>query len=193
MKSKRAPVGQYIIENLGEMDNAYEYVEDLMPLIGEVVLFFNALESDLDDDICKTISDRSDQKGLLVLHNMMYATKVDLFQRFNSDFQRTFGWDIPGYHDLIASLKECGNLRNRVVHANWQYTDDDGFTQVRIRMSKDGLEHELWQFSIESMLEIIKKINQTRDALDEYIQECEVRMTMRNNEIFEHRKKNSDE
>jgi len=193
LKSKRAPVGQYIIENLGETDNAYEYVEDLMPLIGEVVLFFNALESDLDGDLCKTISDRSDQKGLLVLHNMMYATKVDLFQRFNSDFQRTFGWDIPGYHDLIACLKECGNLRNRVVHANWQYTDDDGFTQVRIRMSKDGLEHELWQFSIESMLEIIEKINQTRDALDEYLQECDVRMTMRNNDIFERREKNSNE
>jgi len=91
LKSKRAPVGQYIMENLGDTDNAYEYVEDLMPLIGEVVLFFNALESDLDDDLCKTISDRSDQKGLLVLHNMMYATKVDLFQRFTSDFQRTFG------------------------------------------------------------------------------------------------------
>jgi len=60
-------------------------------------------------------------------------------------------------------------------------------------MSKDGLEHELWQFSIESMLEIIKKINQTRDALDEYLQECDVRMTMRNNEIFERKEEKSNE
>ncbi len=38
MRTKTTPVGQLIIDDLGETDNAYDYVYELMPLIGEVVL-----------------------------------------------------------------------------------------------------------------------------------------------------------
>ena len=183
MKSKNTPVGQYILDGMGDTEFGYEYVEDLVPLIGEVVFSFNGLEATLDHMLCETISDRSDQKGLLVLHNMMYATKVDLFKRFSDDFIRMFDWYIPEYPSLISDLKECGVLRNRVVHANWEYTDEDRFTQVRFRMGKEGLEHELWQFSIESMNEIVQKIYGTRTKLGEFDEECSFRISQWNNNI----------
>jgi hypothetical protein len=183
MKNKRALVGQHILDGMGDIELGYEYVENLMPLIGEVVLAFNGLEATLDSLLCETISDRSDQKGLLVLHNMMYATKVDLYKRFNDDFVRMFDWSIPEYENLISNLKECGTLRNRVVHANWEYTDEDGFTQVRYRMSKEGVEHELWQFSIEAMIKIISKIYEIRTKLGEFDEECSQRISQWNYEI----------
>ena len=107
-----------MLENLGDTENAYEYIEDFIPWIGEIVVAFNGLESYLDSLLCETFSDRSDQKGLLVLHSMMYSTKVDLYKKFTDDFVRTFNWDIPNYKNLMSSLKECGDLRNKVVHAN---------------------------------------------------------------------------
>ncbi len=180
LKVKNTPVGQYILEGLDESEDPYDYIENLMPLIGEVVLFFNALESDLDHIICNIISDRTDQPGLLVLHNMMFAKKVELYQRFSSDFLRITNLNIPNHKELISSLKECGVLRNRIVHANWQYTDDDGFTQVRIKMQKDGLEHECWQFSIESMQKVIDKIFNTRELLEKFEDECTKKVTMLN-------------
>lgn len=191
MKNKRSPVGQYIIEGLGESDDSYEYVYELLPLIGEVVLFFNALESDLDHHICFYMSDRSDQKGLLVLTNMMYATKVDLFYRFYSEYLRGMNFQIECFDGLISDLKECGTLRNRIVHANWLQTDEEGYTQVRIKHSKNGLEHELWQFSIESIEKVLEKIHSTRSLLDYFWQSCEDEVMRWNKEIEDRKNKDA--
>ncbi|SDS73155.1 hypothetical protein SAMN05216496_2273 [Pseudomonas sp. Z003-0.4C(8344-21)] len=166
MRTKTIPVGQLIIEGLGDTDNAYEYVSELMPLIGEVVLWFNTLEADIDNILCGFISDRTDQKGLLVVGNMMYATKLDLFERFTSDVFRGIGDQPVWFSQLLSDLRECGSLRNKVVHANWMHTNEDGYTQVKIKFSKRGLEHELVQFSKDSLELIIGKIEAARDQLD---------------------------
>jgi hypothetical protein len=166
MKTKTTPVGQFIIDELGDTDEAFDYVYDLMPLIGEVVIWFNTLESDLDHILCNFISDRTDQKGLLVVANMMYATKLDLFERFANDFLRASANAPEWFPKVISELRECGTLRNKVVHANWMYTDSDGYTQVKIKVSKRGLEHELTQFTAESLQRIIQKIQTVREQLD---------------------------
>lgn len=166
MRAKSIPVGQLIIDGLGEIENAYDYVHELMPLIGEVVLWFNTLETDIDDILCGFISDRTDQKGLLVVGSMMYATKLDMFERFASDFFRSVGDQPACFTRLLSDLRECGSLRNKVVHANWMYTNDDGYTQVKIKITKRGLEHELVQFTKDSLELIIGKIEAARDQLD---------------------------
>ncbi|MCU7250343.1 hypothetical protein [Pseudomonas koreensis] len=166
MKTKTIPVGQLIIEGLGDTDNAYEYVYELIPLIGEVVLWFNTLEADIDNILCSFISDRTDQKGLLVVGNMMYATKLDLFERFILDYFRERDDKPDWLSQLISDLRECGSLRNKVVHANWMHTNEDGYTQVKIKFSKRGLEHELVNFSKESLELITNKIEATRVQLD---------------------------
>ncbi|EKO3390423.1 MULTISPECIES: hypothetical protein [Vibrio] len=185
MKIKKTPVGQNILDGLGDTENSYEMIQDFLPIIGEIVVAFNALEASLDSLLCETFSDRSDQKGLLVLHSMMYSTKVDLFKKFNDDFIRGFGWDIKEYKPLISSLKECGVLRNKVVHANWEYTDEDGYTQVKFKVGNDGLEHELCQFSVESLDAIVEKIYQTRHALSDFDQECSYKISEWNQQIHD--------
>ena len=191
MKNKKSPVGQYILEGVGDTDDAYEYVEELLPLIGEVVLFFNALESDIDDLICADISDRSDHKGLLVLHNMMYATKVDLYERFKSEELRLCGWELPSFNELISKLRECGTLRNRVIHANWEYTNNEGYTHVRFKMGKGGLEHEFLQFSAASLKEIIEKIMDARKSIGEFEEQLEDKHYEWRREIEERRNNNA--
>lgn len=181
MKVKKSPVGQNILDGLGDTENGYDHIEDFIPWIGEIVVAFNGLEASLDSVLCETFSDRSDQKGLLVLHSMMYSTKVDLYKKFNDDFIRAFDWDIPSYKDLISSLKECGVLRNKVVHANWEYTDDEGYTQIKYKVGNEGLEHELCQFSEESLQNISKKIYETRHALGEFDEECSEKISQWNN------------
>lgn len=171
MRVKIVPVGQLRIDGLGDTDNAYDYVRELIPLIGEVVLWFNTLETDIDDILCRFISDRTDQKGLLVVGSMMYATKLDLFERFSSEFFRDVGDQPECFSQLLSVLRECGSLRNKVVHANWMYTNDDGYTQVKIKFGKRGLEHELVQFTKESLEIIIRKIEAAREQLDYIIME----------------------
>ncbi|RGP53348.1 hypothetical protein [Pseudomonas abyssi] len=183
MKIKKVPVGQYMLENLGDTDDAYEYIEGLIPWIGEIVVAFNGLESSLDSLLCETFSDRSDQKGLLVLHSMMYSTKVDLYKKFTEDFLRAFNWEIPIYKTLIPLLKECGDLRNKVVHANWEQTNNDGYTQIKYKLGANGLDHELCRFSAESLEMIFKKIHEARHALSDFEEECQARITEWNNDV----------
>ncbi|MNH22880.1 hypothetical protein D3C79_827540 [compost metagenome] len=84
----------------------------------------------------------------------------DLHQICERDDQPTW------LSSLISDLWECGSLRNKVVHANWMHTNEEGYTQVKIKFSKRGLEHELVQFSIDSLELIIDKIEVTRGQLD---------------------------
>lgn len=166
MKNKTIPVGQFIVDELGETGDAYDYVFDLMPLIGEVIIWFNSLELDIDHILCKLMSDRTDQKGLFVVANMMYATKLDIFERFMTDLLRASGNEPEWVPRLISELRECGTLRNKVVHANWMHTNSDGYTQVKIKFSKRGLEHELTQFTPDALHLIIQKIHSAREQLD---------------------------
>ena len=181
MKVKKSPVGRYILDGLGDTENGYDHIEDFIPWIGEIVIAFNGLEASLDSVLCETFSDRSDKKGLFVLHSMMYATKVDLYKKFNDDFIRAYDWDMPKYKELISSLKECGVLRNKVVHANWEYTDEEGYTQVKYKVGNEGLEHELCQFSEESLQNILKKIYETRHSLGDFDAECSYKISEWNN------------
>lgn len=181
MKIKKSPVGQHILDGLCDIENGYDHIKDFIPWIGEVVVAFNALEASLDHILCETFSDRSDRKGLLVLHSMMYSTKVDLYKKFNDDFICVFDWVIPSYKELISALKECGVLRNKVVHANWEYTDEKGYTQIKFKVGSDGLEHELCQFSEESLKGIIEKIYETRCVLGEFDEECSYKISEWNN------------
>jgi len=69
---------------------------------------------------------------------------------------------------LIADLKESGRLRNIVVHADWESTDNDGYTYVNLRISKNGMEQEYLQFTEDSLKEIIDLILNTVKQLYSY-------------------------
>ena len=101
---------------------------------------------------------------------MLYATKVDLYDRFRCEEIRAFGWDsdIPVFKKVVSSLRHCGTLRNRVVHANWQYTNNEGYTHVRFKMGNKGLEHEFVQYTVESLKQIIEEITQVGFAIEEF-------------------------
>lgn len=172
MKNKKSPAGQFKLDGLGEIDEAEEYIQSIVPLIGEVVLNFNGLESDLESCLCEIISDRADTKGLVVLNQMMFATKVNLYERFIDDRNASIPDVFPNHKLVFCGLKECGTLRNRIVHANWEYTNIEGYTHVRFKMGKSGMEHELIQFSVESMQKTIEKIIETRKLLGEYEEEA---------------------
>lgn len=168
MKKKQKDFQQYLCHDIEDEEKAEKYLKDSLPLIGLVVMQFNGLESELDSALCEIFSDRSDSFGLIVLHKMHYSTKVDLFQRFYDDFQLTVSEDNEAYSGLISKLKDVGKLRNIVIHANWESTDDEGFTFVRVQINKSGMKQEYIQFSQDSLDKIVDLIGETRQQLDIY-------------------------
>ncbi len=168
MKQKKKIFEQHLYHEIEDEEKAEEYLDSSLPLIGLIVMYFNGLEKTLDGIICEIFTDRTDSTGLIVLHKMSYATKVDLFKRFSDDLHINGDIKIDEYENLISNLKETGRLRNLVVHADWENTDDDGYTYVNLKISANGMEQEYIQFSEDSLKEIIELIFKTRIHLSDY-------------------------
>jgi hypothetical protein len=168
MKQKKKIFEQHLYHEIEDEEKTEEYLDSSLPLIGLIVMYFNGLEKSLDSIICEIFTDRTDSTGLIVLHKMSYSTKVDLFKRFSDDFHMGTSLIIDGYETLISNLKETGRLRNLVAHADWENTDDDGYTYVNLKISSKGMEQEYIQFSEDSLKEIIDLIINTRMQLGNY-------------------------
>ena len=168
MKTKRKPFEQHLYHDIEDEDKVWEYLDDSLPMVGMIVMYFNGLEKLLDMMLCEEFTDRTDSVGLIVLHNMNFSAKVNLFGRFSDEFHRVIGTVPEAYHKLLDALRDAADSRNLVVHADWENTDDDGFTYVKLRFSKNGMEQEYVQLSEVSLSRVIDKILDARNKLGIY-------------------------
>lgn len=168
MKSRAKQFIQHLSHDIEDEDKAEEYLDESLPLIGLVVMYFNSLEKSLDSFICEIVSDRTDAPGLIVIQKLMYAAKVDLFKRFSEDFHGCFDSTPSDFNELIGELIEVGKLRNLVVHADWNNTDEDGYTFVRLKTSSNGMLQEYVQFSVESLTKVIERLIKADHRLSDY-------------------------
>jgi hypothetical protein len=96
-----------------------------------------------------------------------YTAKVDLLERYVNGAQLDLKKQIPGFKELIGKLRESGQLRNAVVHADWETTDFDGYTFVKHRMGATGMEQEYRQFTPEALDKIDTLLHDTYILLDD--------------------------
>jgi hypothetical protein len=131
-------------------------------------MYFNAVEKSLNSFICEMISDRSDSPGLIVIQKLMFSAKLDLFKRFSDDFNLCFGNQPDFFAELVQELGEIARLRNLVVHADWSSTDEEGYTFVRLKGSKEGMLQEYVQFSVDSLEKLIYRTIAANNLLSDY-------------------------
>ncbi len=168
MKTRKKKLDQFLSHDINDEEEVEKYLETILPSIGYVVMYFNALENSLDKLICEIIHDDYDNLGLIVLHKMNYSSKVDLFKRLCENHHSQLNLSIESFKILISELKECGRLRNLVVHADWENTDNDNFTYVNLRISANDIEQEYLQFSERTLTSIILRILHTQERLFDY-------------------------
>jgi uncharacterized protein YutE (UPF0331/DUF86 family) len=168
MKTKLKKFIQHLYHDVEDKEKAEEYIDNALPSIGLIVMYFNSLESTLDSALCENFTVRGDSPGLIVLNKLNYSSKVDLFKRFCDDFQIMTGKKLAGYEQIITNLNESARLRNMVVHADWESTDEEGYTFLKLKMSKKGMHQEYAQFTEESLQKIVELIYKTRIDLYEF-------------------------
>jgi hypothetical protein len=168
MKRKIVPINQYAFETKNLEGPADEFLERTAPLIGHIVYSFNTLEEMLNSSICELLFDDYDGFGLQVIYKRSYADKVDLFKRILLEHQNAINKKMPIFEELVSKLSEAGELRNLVVHADWESAHDDGYTLCKLKINKNGIQHEYVQFSPESLENILKLINDTYEMFDSY-------------------------
>ena len=169
MKTKIKQFEQYLWHDVEEDDEkADDFLEEAIPYIGLVVMHFNGLESDLDSVLCEHFTDRHDRTGMIVLNNLSFSQKIDLMKRFTDEFHTMIATPIPGFEKLINDLRESARLRNMVVHANWESTNEKGYTFFKLKVSKKGMEQYYAQFTAESLEKIIDLIIKVRSELGNF-------------------------
>ena len=168
MKTKRKPFVQHLAHDVEDSDKAWEFLDESLPSIGYIVMSFNGLEKQLDSMLCQTFSDRSDATGLIVLQNIQYSAKVNLFSRFCDDFHAMAGTVPKSYEKLMSLLRDAAKKRNTVVHADWESIGEDGYVYSTFRISDEGMEQEYVQLTSGTLELIINMILDARKQLDEY-------------------------
>lgn len=168
MKTRTKQLVQHLSHEIDDEELAGPYLDDSLPLVGLVVMYFNAVEKSLDSFICEIVSDRSDALGLIVIQKLMFSAKLDLFKRFSDDFHLLFEDQPELFAELIHELGEIARLRNLVVHADWSSTDEEGYTFVRLKGSKEGPLQEYVQLSVDSLEKLIERIIAANHLLSDY-------------------------
>ena len=168
MNKKEIPIGQYAFETKNLDGPNDEFLEQTAPLIGNIVFSFNTLEQMLNSSICELFFDDCDTLGLQVIYKRTYSQKVDLFKRLIEEQQASLGKKLPIFDDLLSNLKKAGELRNLVVHADWESAHYDGYTLCKLKINTSGLNHEYIQFSPQSLNDILNLINETYEMFDKY-------------------------
>lgn len=167
MKTHQIEFGQHLSHWVHDEEEAGKYIEEAISMIGIIVVYFNALEASLDFIICENFTDRTDITGLSVLDKMAYSAKVDLFKRFCDTFQSYTDNVLEDYDSTINNLRECGRLRNMVVHANWSETNENGFAFVRLKIARSKISQEYAQFNYESLVKIEELILTTQTQIND--------------------------
>lgn len=168
IKTKQIPLQQFAFLNKYLEGDNEEFFELIAPQIGFVVIDFNLLEERLTSFLCQIINYSSDAKGLIITHGMSYAVKVDLFDRYSSYTQNVMNKPIERHKKFIDDLKESGRLRNMVVHAEWDTSDKEGYSFVKLRTIQKDLIQEFAQLDYDSVIDIRNKIIDTHNYFDEY-------------------------
>ncbi len=168
MKSKRTPLQQFsFLTKYLEGDND-KFLKSISSHIGNVVIEFNLLEERLTALICQLIINDIDAIGLIITQNMNFSAKVDLLNRYSLYTQDIFRKKIAIHESFIEQLKESSRLRNLVVHADWNHSDLDGFTFVKIRIKDGKLDQEFIQLDEESLIYVRNKIIEPYNSFDDY-------------------------
>lgn len=168
MKKRYKPFQQHLAHDIEDLDTSWDHIEDSLSHVGYIIMGFNGLEKDLDGMLCETLSDRTDAVGLIVIQHMQFMAKVNLFVRFCDAFHLTVGSTPMPYTTLLAKLKASATQRNIVAHADWENTDEHGFTYSKIEIDNGEMRQEYVELTPSVLTAMINAIMETRNQLEEY-------------------------
>lgn len=145
-----------------------QYLDEAAPLIGRIVQTFNAIESSLDSKLCELISEQSDHIGMHVIHRRAFSDKVDLYKRFGKSYLSISEKDSSAFDALIPRLVEAGELRNLVVHAEWDGAFPDGYMLCKVKHDKGEIYQEFYQLTMESLENVLCTIHGLVEEFSDY-------------------------
>lgn len=158
---------EYVSEE--ELDR---YLEEIVPGIGWVIVYFNSLEDHVSDFIRQAIlrdflqDDRLD----VFLSEMMFAGKCRALIHLYGQMieSKAVSYTHEHLNALETMLLECSSRRNEYAHADWIGVREEGYVRVKAQSKKTGVFHRYKKFDLECIKEDAEFISSARFKLFEF-------------------------
>jgi len=149
-----------------------DYLSDLAPAIGWIIIYFNSLEDEVSGFIREAIlrDATQDERMDVFLAGMLFSAKVrallDLYGQMIE-----YG-DLEVTHEDLrkvdALLTECATRRNEYAHADWIGMKLDGYVRVKQQVKRTGISHRYKRYDLARVQGDVDFISEARDELYEF-------------------------
>ena len=155
-----------------EEDELAEYLSELSPAIGWMVIYFNSLEDSVSHFIREAILRDAvqDERMDVFLAGMLFSAKsralLDLYGQMIGLGSAGVSQDDLRALDML--LTECATRRNEYAHADWVGMKIGAFVRVKSQSKRTGISHRYKRFDMTRVQTDVDFISGARDALYEF-------------------------
>ncbi len=160
------------LETLDSEEELVDYLAELAPHIGWIVIYFNSLEDTVSQCIREAIlhDPYQDERIDIFLSEMMFSAKCRSLIHLYGQLIESGG--VKFTHNDLASLEEtlleCSKRRNEYAHADWIGAMKGNYVRVKSQSKKRGITHRYKKFETAQVEEDVEFISQARHALDDF-------------------------
>ncbi len=149
-----------------------DYLSDLAPEIGWIIIYFNSLEDAVASFIREAILRDSiqDERMDVFLAGMLFSAKaralLDLYgQMLESG---AFAVTPEDLRKVDVLLTECATRRNEYAHADWIGMKLGGYVRVKSQSKRNGISHRYKRYDLSRIQADVDFISEARDTLYEF-------------------------
>ncbi len=155
-----------------EEEELTDYLTDLAPEIGWIIIYFNSLEDSVSHFIREAIlrDALQDERMDVFLASMLYSAKARALLDLYGQMVETCALNVT--HDELRTLDvlltECATRRNEYAHADWIGVRLGGYVRVKSQSKRTGISHRYRRFDLARVQEDVDFIDRARHTLDEF-------------------------
>ncbi|MBD9402799.1 hypothetical protein [Comamonas sp. CMM02] len=149
-----------------------DYLSDLAPEIGWIIIFFNSLEDEVSTCIREAIlrDALQDERMDVFLAGMLFSAKARALLDLYGQMIEHGGLEIT-HEDLRkvdVLLTECATRRNEYAHADWIGMKLDGYVRVKQQSKRTGISYRCKRYDLARVQGDVEFISKARDELYEF-------------------------
>lgn len=154
-----------------EDEELFNYLVDLAPEIGWIIIHFNALEDQVSGFIREAILRDAfqDERMDVFLANMLFSSKaralLDLYGQMIEDGALAVTY--AELREVDVLLTECSTRRNEYAHADWIGMKQGGYVRVKSQSKRSGISHRYKKYELAQVQADVDFISAARDTLYE--------------------------
>lgn len=149
-----------------------DYLSDLAPEIGWIIIYFNSLEDEVSGCIRQAIlrDALQDERMDVFLAGMLFSAKARALLDLYGQMIDSGGLEIT-HEDLRkvdVLLTECATRRNEYAHADWIGMKLDGYVRVKQQSKRTGISYRYKRYDLARVQGDVEFISEARDELYEF-------------------------